>query len=457
MIISKLGVVMLIDARRILEHKYREVFPNLQLAAVTELAIPVSKIDVEVLGEVVKPIAPITEYLLRFVDLGLDTSEQLSEALGLPAGLCDELVSDEHRSGNLKILAGSSGKLSLTPAGRETLRTCLTSSPKVTIRQYLFDTTDSWKVSNAGLSYFMSKRDMNNQSIEAPRLSKARTAIVDTEDLDVIELNRRSRGVVKQERFEIQQVRKVTKRRHGFILAQLLVYFDGNNRSDFLIDLEGERLLDHESWLRKSGGLESVGIKLEALTPEDRNSVIAQISQLEPIEIVENDPDGGIVAPYDHPDYLKDALEVSKSRLLIFSPWVSAAIVNDDFRYKLEQLLKRGVSVTIGWGFGTDRESEKSKNHASALRRLQKLTNHYKNFNFVKLDESHAKVLIYDDTYIATSFNWLSFKGDKNLTYRTEIGEKRTNKKAVDDRYKFMIEESISRGQKMTEALIPQS
>ena len=61
---------MLIDARRILEHKYREVFPNLQLAAVTELAIPVSKIDVEVLGEVVKPIAPITEYLLRFVDLG---------------------------------------------------------------------------------------------------------------------------------------------------------------------------------------------------------------------------------------------------------------------------------------------------------------------------------------------------------------------------------------------------
>ena len=113
--------------------------------------------------------------------------------------------------------------------------------------------------------------------------------------------------------------------------------------------------------------------------------------------------------------------------------------------------------MTIGWGFGTDRESEKSKNHSSALRRLQKLTNHYKNFNFVKLDESHAKVLIYDDTYIATSFNWLSFKGDKNLTYRTEIGEKRTNKKAVDDRYKFMIEESLARGQKMTEGLIPQS
>ena len=448
---------MLIDARRILEYKYKDVFPNLQLAAVTEIAIPVSKIDVEVLGEVVKQIPPITEYLLRFVELGLDTSEQLSEALGLPAGLCDELVSDEHRSGNLKIVAGSSGKLSLTSSGRETLRTCLTSSPKVTTRQYLFDTTEVWRVSNSSLSYFMSKKDLNNQSIEAPRLPKARTTIVNSDDLEVIDLNRRSRGVVKQERFEIQQIRKVVKRRHGFILAQLLVYFDGSDKSDFLINLDGERLADHEGWLRKSGGLEALGIKLEALTPEDRNSVFAQISQLVPIEIVEDDPDGGIVAPYDHPDYLKDALEVSKSRLLIFSPWVNAAIVNEDFRYKLEQLLKRGVSVTIGWGFGTDRESEKSKNHSSALRRLQKLTNHYKNFNFVKLDESHAKVLIYDDTYIATSFNWLSFKGDKNLTYRTEIGEKRTNKKAVDDRYKFMIEESLARGQKMTEGLIPQS
>ena len=448
---------MLIDARRILEYKYKDVFPNLQLAAVTEIAIPVSKIDVEVLGEVVKQIPPITEYLLRFVELGLDTSEQLSEALGLPAGLCDELVSDEHRSGNLKIVAGSSGKLSLTSSGRETLRTCLTSSPKVTTRQYLFDTTEVWRVSNSSLSYFMSKKDLNNQSIEAPRLPKARTTIVNSDDLEVIDLNRRSRGVVKQERFEIQQIRKVVKRRHGFILAQLLVYFDGSDKSDFLINLDGERLADHEGWLRKSGGLEALGIKLEALTPEDRNSVFAQISQLVPIEIVEDDPDGGIVAPYDHPDYLKDALEVSKSRLLIFSPWVNAAIVNEDFRYKLEQLLKRGVSVTIGWGFGTDRESEKSKNHSSALRRLQKMTNHYKNFNFVKLDESHAKVLIYDDTYIATSFNWLSFKGDKNLTYRTEIGEKRTNKKAVDDRYKFMIEESLARGQKMTEGLIPQS
>ena len=448
---------MLIDARRILEYKYKDVFPNLQFAAVTEIAIPVSKIDVEVLGEVVKQIPPITEYLLRFVELGLDTSEQLSEALGLPAGLCDELVSDEHRSGNLKIVAGSSGKLSLTSSGRETLRTCLTSSPKVTTRQYLFDTTEVWRVSNSSLSYFMSKKDLNNQSIEAPRLPKARTTIVNSDDLEVIDLNRRSRGVVKQERFEIQQIRKVVKRRHGFILAQLLVYFDGSDKSDFLINLDGERLADHEGWLRKSGGLEALGIKLEALTPEDRNSVFAQISQLVPIEIVEDDPDGGIVAPYDHPDYLKDALEVSKSRLLIFSPWVNAAIVNEDFRYKLEQLLKRGVSVTIGWGFGTDRESEKSKNHSSALRRLQKLTNHYKNFNFVKLDESHAKVLIYDDTYIATSFNWLSFKGDKNLTYRTEIGEKRTNKKAVDDRYKFMIEESLARGQKMTEGLIPQS
>lgn len=40
----------------------------------------------------------------------------------------------------------------------------------------------------------------------------------------------------------------------------------------------------------------------------------------------------------------------------------------------------------------------------------------------VRLANTHAKILIFDDQCITTSFNWLSFRGDPNRTYRMEEG-----------------------------------
>jgi hypothetical protein len=36
--------------------------------------------------------------------------------------------------------------------------------------------------------------------------------------------------------------------------------------------------------------------------------------------------------------------------------------------------------------------------------------------------DTHAKVLIWDDTWVSSSFNWLSFRGDPSKTFRQEEG-----------------------------------
>ena len=117
----------------------------------------------------------------------------------------------------------------------------------------------------------------------------------------------------------------------------------------------------------------------------------------------------------------------------------------------------KNVKVVIAWGFGTERESEAKKSSSWSLKQLLKLANRFPEyFQFTKMNESHAKVLISDDMYIATSFNWLSFLGDKRRKYRTEFGEMRTLPRIVDKRHDLMLDECRNHGRPMTAELIPE-
>lgn len=54
--------------------------------------------------------------------------------------------------------------------------------------------------------------------------------------------------------------------------------------------------------------------------------------------------------------------------------------------------------------------------------RLNKLAERFPNVVVGCLGFTHAKLLIWDDSQITTSFNWLSFRGDQDRTYRQELG-----------------------------------
>ena len=125
-----------------------------------------------------------------------------------------------------------------------------------------------------------------------------------------------------------------------------------------------------------------------------------------------------LVSVYEHPKLLEEAMINADSQIIIISPWITDAVVDLDFLSKLEQRLIEGVEVLIGYGINGDNKPENN-----AVNSLQRLSINYSNFIFSKLGDTHAKILIMDsDFLVASSFNWLSFRGDPQRTFREEWG-----------------------------------
>ena len=128
------------------------------------------------------------------------------------------------------------------------------------------------------------------------------------------------------------------------------------------------------------------------------------------------------VDTFEHPEYLRDALSESRTRLIIVSPWLRGTVMDHPFMSKLEDLLDRGVAVHIGWGISKD-EREEPNADRNVLKRLEELGKRYPGLFVKRLGNTHAKVLISDSRYVVvTSFNWLSFRGDPKRTFRDERG-----------------------------------
>ena len=127
---------------------------------------------------------------------------------------------------------------------------------------------------------------------------------------------------------------------------------------------------------------------------------------------------------YEHRPLLKQALNDSQERLMIISPWIRASSVDQEFLQQFKELLKRGVQVFIGYGLGENDNDKKYPSDIKVEENIQKLARQYKNsFVLKRLGDTHAKILISDTKFaVTTSFNWLSFKGDRDRTFRDERG-----------------------------------
>lgn len=133
------------------------------------------------------------------------------------------------------------------------------------------------------------------------------------------------------------------------------------------------------------------------------------------------------VQVYEHRGYLARALEEAKHRVMIVSPWIRHEVVNDEFVMRLREVLKRGVQLWIGYGIvktGGDRPGAKGEGDREAVAKLRRLAGDYPDlFQLTRMGDTHAKVLICDSRFsVITSFNWLSFRGDTQLEFRDERG-----------------------------------
>lgn len=124
---------------------------------------------------------------------------------------------------------------------------------------------------------------------------------------------------------------------------------------------------------------------------------------------------------YDHAPLLRDAVATASKRLLIISPWVKNEVLDDELRDGFENLLSRGVDLYIGWGYPND--DQRPSISSRAQRFFDSLTRRFSNAHLKEFGDTHAKVLLVDSSYVVhTSFNWLSFRGDPDRTFRDEQG-----------------------------------
>ncbi len=472
MILTSSSRCQMIEIKRIIDKQFRDLHSNLQLVEILEIALPIKQIHLEVEGEVIKEISPTTEYVLRFLELGISTVVGLSEALGLQdyPDLAAEIVSEEISAGNVRPTTQEDDTYMLTVQGRETLRDCLSRKPKNFSFKFLFDTPNNI-VSHIEIARFKTRRQLQKYSSDLITLETSQKSI-SLDNLELPDLNKLPSQKRGKERTEIQSLRRLVKQINGFFIGYLLVYA-GRANSDFVIVFEGERgleqSLEFESMLRSKGGLSAIGIEFSQLSEQELKDVetleIAVPKFVDQtLDVVDEfDASNKIrkLKTYEHPEYLQIALTQAEKRVLIFSPWISKKVVNDNFTKQLESTLRRGVLVTIAWGFGIAennpyRETEQKKNSKSALEGLIKLKQRYSNFSFILFkDDSHQKILIADDFFINTSFNWLSFKGDIRLKIRLESGLLVTDPKFVDASYEEFVTFSQLQGRPMSKELIP--
>ena len=423
--------------------------PGLQLVGIVDAALPVTILKVDVLAQERKELPLLEEFILRFVHAGVVELDELAGLMGLDRD--QVLTSSAVQITENHLRRSPSAQLSLTAEGLEVTRTLSAIQPVIKPISITFDRL-LWGLQDYVQSSLIKKQDAKDRGLlllPAERSARITTSDVTVEEFNALLLARPSR--IRE--IEILRVRKIaSQNQHRYIPADLLVYGDtSTGEIELGLCIEGE--------LRPTHGLQLAAIdavsrlELAVGKPEPRPTLDPdleriRVSQAEldsKVDDVETPtstkaslvpepavPEVRSVSVFEHPDLLSQALGSARKRLLIMSPWIKGTVVTTEFLEKLDRRLRAGVVVHIAHGMGHD----DSGSHEWALRRLRNLHDRYpEKFTFARMKNTHAKILIFDGTWINTSFNWLSFKGDPNRTFRMEEGTLVTIPDHVDNAY----------------------
>lgn len=189
-----------------------------------------------------------------------------------------------------------------------------------------------------------------------------------------------------------------------------------------------ERQIEETKELKRA----SVDVDDKRQVERQQNDLRSEIDRLnQQIKLLENAaPTIRILSMTEHRPMLLQALKEAKKRVLIVSPWLNPTAVNRELRELIAQAVARGVEVWIGYGFGESDYREKQT--LRMLEEMQQKVKGGKRLRLCRLEDTHAKVVICDESYmITTSFNWLSFAGDPERGNRVEIGTLTREPKAV--------------------------
>jgi hypothetical protein len=462
----------MIDQNLEVARRYALARPGMTLLDCEPVGLPYYwlTLDSLILERKDKPV--LEEFVLEAVHAGLNTVEDVSSFLGVDRIMIETAAAALYQADSLDYLAipGRSGRrLSLTPVGRELRESLKMVTPKRTDIYIAFDRL-LWRPTDVRKPDLLRPKDAKAAKLRLinPRQAKK----PGTDQLRIEDVEKVIRRVVTRDRLEADLLRiiRVTRAEARYLLGDLLVFQpDDGQDLQMMMAIDGRLAPTHEDVLNQLGGLRFIGISptaakaeaddasqlppeliaervplaevrraqarianatrhmeqvtarrtefedaTEVSSPEEAKAELkAAQQQLDSIEVRE-------VETYEMRSLLERAMRESRQRLLIVSPWIRAEVVDSDFLDGLSRLLRTGIEVHIG--FGISSEMPRDERDRKAIESLRKLADGHKNMTIGQLGNTHAKILVADDTIVTGSFNWLSFKADRKRTYRQELG-----------------------------------
>ena len=440
-----------------LAERYADFKPGFRLLAVEEAAIPVFSVTASVLLQQRKPIAPINEYVLRCIDQGIREPQQISDFLGLETENLEKSITKLWQSDLIEVSNIDGIKnLRLTSEGNASLNELAELVPVAQDIWFTFNRLN-WKAVPVSTNKLIDQKSVENGDyVKVKPLKKDRPGVVDFPTKELNQAVKASMGIEMSD-VDILVVKKVEQIDTKYQFCYLLVY-ESTNRGDHVVEVVVEGRINEEmgTAIDNLGGTAFLGMKFETPAIEVKgeiefiNSAISKINKpivsLEDVtalrrklaEPVESSPaiesadsqknpqktiSQGLselairfIDTVEHRPFLDQAIAEARERLLITSPWVRNQVVRDDLMRSLYSAANRGVKIHIGYGISPNADDC----DARAVEQLKKFASNNKNVVVGCLGSTHAKILIWDDNSISGSFNWLSFRGDKDRTYRQE-------------------------------------
>jgi hypothetical protein len=458
-----------------------------RLADFIEIALPVYRLTVRGIMLAHRRIPPIEEFVLRTLSIETHSPGQLSAFLGLEDRVLRPCLVGLVQTGDI---SASENLIAITSKGRLTIGRAESISTEERTFSIHFDALTRKLIVSRNLELVTFQDVQWRGLFEICQSPPLRPGI---RDLRIPEINRLAKsqhqfGEIKRDLLAISAIESIKKL---FVPAVALVYKgDIEPESQLGIAIDGKLSPEHEKalvnnpsfkkFLTTREGLDVVSaivgiIRDEAfhdfpaldslptsaaaaaaaeaaiLDAEEALHSCASVKEAEGLRARIEELESKLgrlqreakqqpvrnIYVHDHPPLLQDALVNCRERLLIISPWITAEVVDTDFLKNLEALLKKGVLVHIGHGITPQTKKRPKQQDQAVKARLEALSTQYSNFRFVRLGNTHAKVLIKDQEFAAvSSFNWLSFKGDPNRTFRDEQGVMLQRLELVDAKYK---------------------
>lgn len=420
--------------------RFVDARPGFALASYAEVGLPFYRISVRLQILEHKALDPLQEYTLRAIDAGIDQQGAIEQALGLDANVVQATILRLLEREAVSVAARSSDALSLTTGGQE----MLAKVRQIVSRERVVDIDYDGllREPTAFLSRYLEPRQLAERGIrEVPPHPARRPDEPELRShLPSIEGIIRAAGGPRQQLSDVLAVRGIERRLRVFQPAIALVYLPhGARRSQGQVAfaIAGQLSERHAQVFAEAGLARKLGLARRGI--EDARALASRVLGAELVDLIDETPADGpqathgspsvpadnpvrAIETYEHPAILAGALETSTERILLLSPWLRAAVIDDTFLKKLTAALERGVEVYLGWGMSAS-ETASPDADKRVLEALTKLSSLHERFHFKRLGRTHAKVLICDRRFIVvTSFNWLSFKGDPKRTFRDERG-----------------------------------